>query len=148
MLQPEHDPGAEGSSDGPCALAAATLPAPRSLSLSAYSSNDRKPDPNPPLLPPPKQGTKHAGTRQVRTEGLMLRLQTNTTSADFPAQREEEQLSCDNISTRAKFSGLFSEIQMLGKYNLIISRRGKSSAESLMLLFSIISPHPAAAAHF
>lgn len=36
---------------------------------------------------------------------------------------------------------------MLGKYNLIISVRGKSSAESLVLLFSIISPQPVAEAH-
>lgn len=38
-------------------------------------------------------------------------------------------------------------IQMLSKYNLIISCRGKSSAESLVLLFPISSPHPATGAH-
>lgn len=61
--------------------------------------------------------------------------------------RREEQLSCDNTSTTAKFSRLFSVIQMLSKYNLIISCRGKSSAESLVLLFPVSSPHPAVGAH-
>lgn len=102
-----------------------------------------------PVFSPKKQGIECTGTYQAGNEGLTLRLQTNRTSArDFHVKREEEELSCDNISTTAKFSRLFSEIQMLGKYNLIISCRGKSSAESLVLLFSIISPCLAAEGHF
>lgn len=105
-----------------------------------------KPDPSF-CFSPKTQGTTRMGSGQVRNRGLVLRPQTHQVSAGDFCARREEQLSCDNTSTTAKFSRLFSVIQMLGKYNLIISCRGKSSAESLVLLCPFSSPHPAAAAH-
>lgn len=105
-----------------------------------------KPDPSF-CFSPKTQGITRMGSGQVRKRGLVLRPQTHQVSAGDFCARREEQLSCDNTSTTAKFSRLFSVIQMLGKYNLIISCRGKSSAESLVLLCPFSSPHPAAAAH-
>ena len=142
---PSHPPH-QATSLLPHTGAAAPRQPPRPLSLLTCSSNDRKADPSP-LLLPQKQGSKRAGRRRARNAGLVPGLQTNRASArDFRAKREEE-LSCDNKSTTAKFSRLFLEIQMLGKYNLIISCRGKSSAASPVLLSSLISPHPGAEAH-
>lgn len=124
---PERGPSAEGRSQPPCQPP---------LSLSACSGKDGKPDPNRPLLPK-KQGTERVGRRQARNEGLGL--QTNRAGTrGFRVKGEE--LSCDNRSTTAKFSGLFSEIQMLGKYNLITSA-GAGVQQSPSWCFALFLHH-------
>lgn len=131
-----HVPGQPPGSPQPL-----SLPPPSDNDQSRSSDNDQSRSQS---VAPPKP--TRMGSGQVRNGDLMLRPQTQVSAAEFCVRREE-QLSCDNTSTTAKFSRLFSVIQMLGKYNLIIARRGKSSAESLVLLFPASSPHAAAGAH-